>query len=387
MPHVVLRSTAVSLLLVLASAPAGAAPACDPATVNRLPDEAIAPCTAAIAFADATPGERATALFLRGRAYFRTDRLDLAIRDLDASLALVPDAPDVLVTRSNAHLRRDEFQEAVELIERALEIDPVSPRALTAMAFIMRIAGRPFDARELLDRALAVLPGFAQTLYERSRLNTDERRHKDALADLTALIALDFDAANLSGYVDEKGRSRDMRTVALLDRATTFVRLGERAAAKADFDRAVEGGDWERPYRERASFLLEGSGDARAALADLDRALRIEPADPQAHYLKGLALATLKSYGQALAAFDDAIRVKPAMGSAHAMRARMLRAAGQTDDAVKAAVEAMTVDTAQVGRMAASLTQAGYWRGPPPKAPTRDFLDAVRACMIDTDCN
>ncbi|WP_265579808.1 tetratricopeptide repeat protein [Streptomyces spongiae] len=53
-------------------------------------------------------------------------------------------------------------------------------------------------------------------------------------------------------------------------------------------------------------------GDYRAAIAALDRALELEPADARAHSTRGEYHRILGQYDQALADLDTAIRLDPA---------------------------------------------------------------------------
>jgi tetratricopeptide (TPR) repeat protein len=94
------------------------------------------------------------ALYARSLLYERLDRVDDAIRDMEAVLARRPDDPTALnglgYTLAD---RTDRYEEAYELIERAYAQAPDSPAVIDSMGWVMFRLGRYEEAEAHLRRA------------------------------------------------------------------------------------------------------------------------------------------------------------------------------------------------------------------------------------------
>jgi Flp pilus assembly protein TadD len=124
--------------------------------------------------------------------------------------------------------------------------------------------------------------------------------------DVTAPGATQSESARLLAEVEAAIRSSNMPLAA---------GLAESALA-----RGVE-----RPllYTLRA-MRLEMQGQTAEALADLDRALKLDPSDFTAANARGHCLLRLERGGEALEAFDRAIALEPRLAGAHLGRASAL---------------------------------------------------------------
>ena len=72
-----------------------------------------------------------------------------------------------------------------------------------------------------------------------------------------------------------------------------------------------------------------GDGDYAGALKLLDRAIKADPANPQAHFERGMALADLNRDREAVAAFERALELNPVFAGAREWLARILRGLGE----------------------------------------------------------
>ena len=96
---------------------------------------------------------------------------------------------------------------------------------------------------------------------------------------------------------------------ALYLRAQVYERQNRAADARRDFDAAAAAAPDDKDiFRERAAFFVR-QGDYAAALADADRLVALDAADPQWHGLRGFVLHALGRDDQALAAFDQALLI------------------------------------------------------------------------------
>lgn len=209
-------------------------------------------------------------------------------------------APDIWNERLQQALERHragDLDVAEATYAAALRDDPANVDALQLMGALRYAQGRAIEALLLLTRAIQRRPGFAAGHASRGRIILGGGHPDAALLDLDRAIRLQPD------YPD-----------ALVWRAMALETLNRRAEAENCLTQALtlapahpEGlamrargiGTGEDPSRvasslaiafaQRGSILLT-SGAVDAAMLDYDRALRLDPDLPQAHFDRGLAL-------------------------------------------------------------------------------------------------
>lgn len=82
-----------------------------------------------------------------------------------------------------------------------------------------------------------------------------------------------------------------------------------------------------------AAFMR--TGEMAAALADLDRAIAIDPGYARAYHLRGLVHESQDQVDKAVEDFSKAIELKPDYGAAYHSRATLYAKLGQTDHATE----------------------------------------------------
>jgi Flp pilus assembly protein TadD len=115
---------------------------------------------AAIAL-DETPGERWDwyLYYVRGIAYERTDRFDLAEPDFRRALELNPDHPLVLNYLGYSLVEeRKNFDEALDMIERAVAARPDDGYITDSLGWVLYRLGRFEEAVEPMERAVQLEP-------------------------------------------------------------------------------------------------------------------------------------------------------------------------------------------------------------------------------------
>jgi tetratricopeptide (TPR) repeat protein len=147
-------------------------------------------------------------------------------------------------------------------------------------------------ARRDLDRAIQIDPDYIPARMDRAWALYYSQDLAGALADVDHVIALD---------------SKNSEAVRL--RALAYAGQGQAPEAKRDFDAAVAAAPEDTNIlRDRAEFLVR-QADYAGALADADRLVELDGAEPQWHGLRGFALHALGRDDQALAAFDKALLI------------------------------------------------------------------------------
>jgi tetratricopeptide (TPR) repeat protein len=164
-------------------------------------------------------------------------------------------------------------------------------------AALHRRDGHAFAAIADYDKVLELVPDHRRALRGRAQALLDGGRHADALRDLDRLRVLE---------PGQKG------TIA--DRAVVLMEAGKAAEALREFDRAIaEGVGDARVYLNRglARYKLGGLDAAPAALADLDRAVRISPDYALAHFNRAMIFEEAAKVGLVLrdAASPDIMRM------------------------------------------------------------------------------
>lgn len=144
--------------------------------------------------------------------------------------------------------------------------------------------------------------------------------------------------------------------------------LGEGEAALLAYNQVfalvqANGGDIDNPLirRNRAAAYLQ-TGDYEAALADLDRALRVRPDDAFTRVLQGSALLDLDRPEEAVAAFDAAVRAEPDYTSAWIGRSAAFVEMDLPENGVEDAQEAVSLSPDDAGALNAlcwALVNAG----------------------------
>ncbi|HVZ51559.1 MAG TPA: tetratricopeptide repeat protein [Pseudolabrys sp.] len=386
-------STIAALGLLWFGAISAAATGSSGCTLDRTelqPEAAIAPCTTLLESATLSDHERASALFVRGRAYHRTKRLDLALRDYDSALKLAPNDEEILLSRSNLFLRQGYWRRYVADVERATQINPSNPHVLTAAGTLYRNSGNLPMALEYYSRAIAAPPKDAFAFLSRMEVYRLLHDFPHATADADAAVRLTAEAAQTKplGYLDEDGNVRDFLVVALTKRAGVLEDAGQLQRSQQDYNAAVARDTSGLALLRRGEFYMNAPGRQDAAIADLHESLRREPDNAGASYTLGLVLIEQKKYAEALEAFDRALAARPRFGYALFMRAKMHRQFGRTDDAVNDLMHAIAVDGRVLPLTLPAMRRAGYWTSQDvPDHMSPELADAIRACMIDVQCN
>lgn len=268
-----------------------------------------------------------------------------------------------------------------------------------------RPAGVPAEAENLRDAQFAARPECAAVLAYRGQAEL-ARGRAEGLADLERAASLERagwivawlgEAKRKAGRLEEA--IRDLTEAARLDpnydsayawRGTALLQRGDAAGARADLDRAIARRPTARALLDR-SRALRKLGELDAALADLERAARLNPElgweqatpeglkrsleeleaparrEPRFLAWRGEALSRAGRPGEALCALDEALVRAPKLAWAHAWRAEALLKLGQVQDARLAAKRAVRLDP-KYARAQAAAAEAALASSEPKEA-------------------
>lgn len=262
-----------------------------------------------------------------GLGYRLTLAVDKCLAAVERRIDRNPTQAALFLSRGRLHLMKRDFPAAVADFGRVISLNPVGAEGYARRAEALRRSRDVDRAISDYDAALALSPGDA-TLQEGRAASIEDRGiralHTGALAsavtDFTTVIS--YDPTNTQAYAF---------------RARAHLLTGDYAGAVADLDRAIE----LEPTRERHYFrgiAYSRCGKYEEAVADFNEAVRLT-----AHVLsgqtnelyswRGYAHYRMQRYDQALADLDRADKISPHNELALLRRAIANRAAGHEDRA------------------------------------------------------
>ncbi len=262
---------------------------------------------------------------------------------------------------------------ASTLIQRA---SVVSRQTFDALPADPRVRARMVQIRSIaladLERAIGLDPEQPQAHYLIGRWQAMPGGSRDR-----ALQAIEE-------ALRTAGDDAQVRSAALTVRA---VLTEDPEKRMADHNEAVTAAPMSaEALRERGGFLIE-QGKVEEGLADLERALELDPDHAGTHHVLGLALAMLKRNDEALASFDRAIVLMPESPMLYVRRAQVRLQKDDTPGAIADVDKALELDPGNAGMLllrSRMYQQAGDNERALADldaaiAGRPDFLDAVRA--------
>ncbi|MFE1318584.1 tetratricopeptide repeat protein [Kitasatospora phosalacinea] len=205
------------------------------------------------------------------------------------------------------------------------------------LALIEVREGRPEAALALLDACIAALDALLEPgehalhrsvlVHNRAQVHAGLGRHEDAVADYTAVIAVD---PNYAEYH--------------FDRGIVLRRTGRLDEALADFEAAVRlSPPFPEAYYNRADVRAE-LGDVKGAVDDFGYVLELDPAFVDARLNRASLLAELDETAAARRDVEAGLATAPEHPQLLALHAQLLAAEGHADQAAAACTAALAAD-------------------------------------------
>ena len=332
----------------------------------------------------AHPAERAGQLGLAERwnaaaERYGGERLPRAVREQRAELAALRGGPNPSreeADRTPAQSARDHYllgvlltrkgryREAVDHLRHATQFDAenfsawfvrgnahlaLEQNEFAALCFASCTALRPDFAPAWLNRGLACARMRTHEAYKAARADYDKAIELDPeLVEAYVLRAgTRFQLGDRKGAAEDYTRALDTGSAPVrvyFLRADVRRRLGDTAGADADRAEGLR-----REPRDELSWVARAENrlaDPTAALADVEEALKLNPASVHGLQLKAHILAErLNRPEEALRALDRAVEFHPDHAAVRAGRGVLLARAGKREDAIRDAKDALLRDT------------------------------------------
>lgn len=219
----------------------------------------------------------------RGLEFFSKGKLDDAIKEYDEAIRLDPKLAAAHNNLGSVYFAGGRFEEAAAAFRHAGELDADYGQAFFNLALAQIKLGREKEVNEALDASLRAYVSAGEAHLKAGRLKEAEEAFRGML------------------QIDPE------YTPALLRLALVFSAAGRHEEAASNLRRVIE--------REAGNYLayqllaeaLYGQQKYEEAAAAAERALKLSPRFPDAHYQAGLARAAL---GQRDAALTHLARLR-----------------------------------------------------------------------------
>jgi tetratricopeptide (TPR) repeat protein len=161
---------------------------------------------------------------LRGDGYFKDGKPTQALKMYNRAIALNPTNLEAYASRGTVHFFQGHYDLAEADFVHILKANPYQVDAYTAYASTLAAKGDFQNALSLLNVALRLNPSKPEIFFSRAGVYFMLGQFKQAITDYTSVINL-FPAADVYNA-----------------RGATYLKMGEKEKAQADFDKAKEGG-------------------------------------------------------------------------------------------------------------------------------------------------
>ncbi len=209
-------------------------------------------------------------------------------------LPLDPRNPSYLTGLGDLRRRLGDLEGALDMFRRAQAVSPEDPAILVELARLELDRGRPEAAEELVAAARQLAPEELAAAYTHARVAAARGEHELAVERYRQTLALD-------------ASHRDAR----LHLAIELGRLGRLDEARSELVTMIERWPFSAQLHYNLGIVDLRAGEARAAVAAFEQALRYRAAYLEARYALGAAKAEAGDPAGARAAFEQVVIADP----------------------------------------------------------------------------
>jgi tetratricopeptide (TPR) repeat protein len=294
-----------------------------------------------------------------GWLYARVDALDRAESEARRALVLEPKAAGPQLLLGKIYVAQHRREPAIRALEAAIAGAPAEREAYLALIQLHADLGDDAAARAAVARLARVAPDEAEgyRILARAALDRgDAPGAVRALREAAKRDAWDLDSRIRLGLLEERAGRREQALAAyedvlgrepdheeaLLGAARIALARGDDAAAGAYVERLVGTSSDGPRARKRAAIAYAAARRYGEALALIDEATRLDPADPELKFHRGSVLEDERRFADAARAYDE---ISPKAGDLYAVaRARSagcLSREGRGEEAIRRIGEAL----------------------------------------------
>ena len=271
----------------------------------------------------------APSFHLLGIIEAKNKRLEIALKCLDAAVAIEPRHPPYLVDRANVIASLGRPEDALSAYDQALSIDPRLAEAWSNRGQALRLLKRTDEAIVSFERAIALKPDFI-----------------DANCFLGDAL---MEKSSFEGGVRAYTRTLELNPahfLALLNRGNCYTGLGKFDLAVNDYKALVSAVPEHADAQGQLANAYIGLEKFKPALDAADRAIAIQPGNSDWYLHRGKALAGLGRPKEALVTFEKAESLGCARTTTLLLRGSVLLDTNRIEEAIVLYEEGMRVDPA-----------------------------------------
>jgi tetratricopeptide (TPR) repeat protein len=241
-------------------------------------------------------------LYNDGVDFLRQGEYAGAVTKFQEALKLNPRNGSSIFNCGLAYARQGLYDQGLAEFTKYLALDAKDLDAYYNRGLTYALKGQPEAALADFNKALQLNSRDAQALYMRGFVYSKLGQAEKARADYQAALQQD------AGWVRQvtSGGQDEMATYALAPEGQAKGPAGPKAAAK-------EGG----AAHKKQGKALARKGQYDEALAELHRALELDPKDGEAYALRGSIHILKGNFDQAVADFNKALEINPRQARAH----------------------------------------------------------------------
>ncbi len=381
-----------AILPASASAAPSDAQACLDASYKDSLDAVVDICSRAIDAGTVRGALLAKIELKRARAFHYAARLDSALNDVDAALAIDPQDTDALVLRAKIYTREHQYGPAMRDVQKAISLKPETLDAFVALAAILyatdpnlhhRLAALQQELQYNADNWYARLV-FAECSFFCFG-HVDE-----GLSEINKVIAAGSAAVNRQYYWHrDQNEHFDLYAYAILIRANMYLQLDKFDLAGTDYDWLIAHWPKESSFYFGRGQFFSMTHKVSAALADYGKALTLDPYNGDARIHRATLQMSLNRDDEALKDIDIFLSggaTRTARAEALSYRSEIFKKRGEREAALEDLDQALGMDPDLVRRYQQRLSEAGYFEGQPDGNYSDATRNGVKACLIDPRC-
>jgi tetratricopeptide (TPR) repeat protein len=217
----------------------------------------------------------------------------------------------------------------------AVAADPTSLTSVVGLATVLRQTGRAAEAEPMLKKVIDASPGAVEAYKEMARVKIALGRSPEALAD-----------ANLAAAMAETDPDAQALVIEVkVARALSDLGSGQTDLAVQDLTQLRDQNPGSAAVRLGLGRAQIARRDADAALAELQKAVELDPKNAEAQYQLGYVFQVLKqNAASAVGPFGKAVEAEPGNALFRTSLGSALLGAGQTDRAVEELTKVTAAD-------------------------------------------
>lgn len=188
--------------------------------------------------------------------------------------------------------RLERFDEAVSALQQAIKLKPDFYQAYHALGWVLSSQNKNLEAVAAFEQATKINSDYYQAWAAKSRVLRDLKKYPEALAAIDQAIEKNDDDYDL-----------------YIDRGITLSYLKRNSEAMEAITKAIEKQPLFFAYASRGLIRINLK-DYHSAIADINKALELQPDYVLAYSLRGLVRYQLKDFKKAQADLNQAIKLQ-----------------------------------------------------------------------------